>query len=165
MKLIAAIASMLCICAIAGCADGSAYYDAMAKDASVSASTNHYTSLSIAGSASLNPAHGKPGHRCDIPVGQPLNSAPMKRLVFNPMNAITTEVALNPPHGQPHHRCDIAVGKPLNSKPATAGSTPTTTAVATTTPSNMPTLNPKHGQPGHRCDILVGQPLNSKPAK
>jgi hypothetical protein len=24
----------------------------------------------------MNPAHGQPGHRCDIPVGQPLNSKP-----------------------------------------------------------------------------------------
>jgi len=24
----------------------------------------------------LNPAHGQPGHRCDIAVGAPLNSAP-----------------------------------------------------------------------------------------
>jgi hypothetical protein len=24
----------------------------------------------------MNPAHGQPGHRCDIPVGQPLNSQP-----------------------------------------------------------------------------------------
>jgi hypothetical protein len=26
----------------------------------------------------LNPAHGLPGHRCDIPVGKPLNSKPQK---------------------------------------------------------------------------------------
>jgi hypothetical protein len=26
--------------------------------------------------AGINPAHGQPGHRCDIPVGQPLNSKP-----------------------------------------------------------------------------------------
>jgi hypothetical protein len=24
----------------------------------------------------MNPPHGQPGHRCDIPVGQPLNSKP-----------------------------------------------------------------------------------------
>ena len=28
------------------------------------------------GSVALNPAHGQPGHRCDIAVGAPLNSAP-----------------------------------------------------------------------------------------
>jgi len=26
----------------------------------------------------MNPAHGQPGHRCDIAVGQPLNSKPAK---------------------------------------------------------------------------------------
>jgi hypothetical protein len=27
----------------------------------------------------MNPAHGQPGHRCDIGVGAPLNSAPAKK--------------------------------------------------------------------------------------
>lgn len=26
----------------------------------------------------MNPAHGQPGHRCDVAVGAPLNSAPAK---------------------------------------------------------------------------------------
>lgn len=51
----------------------------------------------------LNPAHGEPGHRCDIPVGKPLNSKPEKKLSGN----------LNPAHGQPGHRCDLPVGAPL----------------------------------------------------
>ena len=29
-------------------------------------------------SVGMNPAHGQPGHRCDIAVGAPLNSAPVK---------------------------------------------------------------------------------------
>jgi uncharacterized protein YvpB len=74
--------------------------------------------------AGLNPAHGQPGHRCDIPVGQPLNSKPQ------PANQTATTVTppstaplkpdtlfakgLNPAHGYPGHRCDIAVGQPLN---------------------------------------------------
>jgi hypothetical protein len=29
-----------------------------------------------AGDGALNPEHGKPGHRCDIAVGAPLNSKP-----------------------------------------------------------------------------------------
>jgi hypothetical protein len=88
----------------------------------------------------LNPPHGQPYHRCDIPVGSPLNAAaaPAKTTqVINrtgtaptlenaarlnnpqPNNSIATAPAnsappkLNPPHGQPFHRCDIAVGSPL----------------------------------------------------
>lgn len=88
----------------------------------------------------LNPPHGQPYHRCDIPVGSPLNTpAPAKpavnrtgtsptlanaaRLnnttqVVNPTaptvaNATSAKPKLNPPHGQPYHRCDIAVGSPL----------------------------------------------------
>ncbi len=50
-----------------------------------------------------NPPHGQPGHRCDIPVGDPL-----------PATA-SNNVKINPPHGQPGHRCDIPVGSPLPS--------------------------------------------------
>ena len=83
----------------------------------------------------INPAHGQPGHRCDIAVGAPLNSAPTKgqttttqpgqTIQVNPnqKNVVTTTVAapvkvgkgMNPSHGQPGHRCDIPVGAPLNS--------------------------------------------------
>ncbi|WP_297097505.1 hypothetical protein [uncultured Draconibacterium sp.] len=54
-------------------------------------------------SVTVNPPHGQPGHRCDIPVGDPLPVA------------ANNSVKLNPPHGQPGHRCDIAVGSPLPS--------------------------------------------------
>lgn len=110
----------------------------------------------------VNPAHGLPGHRCDIAVGAPLNStptlaanssAPAKTsaapVMMNatPVNtplkpgAQKTAAGMNPAHGQPGHRCDIGVGEPLDSKPApkttaaTTTSTPATPAVASTTPS------------------------------
>ena len=74
----------------------------------------------------MNPAHGEPGHRCDISVGAPLNSppgntvapapqqpvmpaaAPTPAPVANPMN-----LAVNPVHGEPGHSCAIAVGAPF----------------------------------------------------
>jgi hypothetical protein len=90
----------------------------------------------------LNPAHGLPFHRCDIPVGSPLNTVasakpatPINRTGTSPTlenaarlnglrtnnptaptvaNANTTPPKLNPPHGQPFHRCEIPVGSPLN---------------------------------------------------
>jgi len=80
----------------------------------------------------INPAHGQPGHRCDIPVGQPLNSKPAAKSespttatpVANPTVSTTPTKSdgqfakgLNPAHGQPGHRCDIAVGKPLSDAP------------------------------------------------
>ena len=81
----------------------------------------------------LNPPHGQPGHRCDIPIGAPLNSKPaaqpaapqqqvtQQQIVIDPQQAQqhtgTTEPGFsgkpNPPHGQPGHRCDIAVGATL----------------------------------------------------
>lgn len=55
----------------------------------------------------LNPAHGQPGHRCDIAVGAPLTSPSSNSSMLN------SDTMLNPAHGQPGHRCDIAVGAPL----------------------------------------------------
>ena len=73
--------------------------------------------------AGLNPAHGQPGHRCDIEVGAPLSSAPTTtqqvQQAAPTINAPTTPaptngtVKLNPAHGQPGHDCAIPVGQPL----------------------------------------------------
>jgi hypothetical protein len=106
----------------------------------------------------MNPPHGQPGHRCDIPVGQPLNGAPAtattvsqninangnnivqidpnavspgKITLNNNGKQVKTAPGMNPPHGQPGHRCDIPVGQPLSSKPAPAQQ-PTQNAVQTT---------------------------------
>jgi hypothetical protein len=73
-----------------------------------------------------NPVHGAPGHRCDIPVGAPLNSpagATTSPASSNPPPVFTpttqqpanSNVKLNPAHGQPGHDCAIPVGQPLKS--------------------------------------------------
>lgn len=71
--------------------------------------------------AGLNPAHGQPGHRCDIPVGTPLNS-PLQKAPGNAISQPQTAPAavpansnarINPPHGQPGHDCAVAVGAAL----------------------------------------------------
>lgn len=87
----------------------------------------------------LNPEHGQPYHRCEIPVGAPIDSAPPQNAApqvvpqqsaannsFNtnpispslapsssPAQAIGPKPANNPAHGEPHHRCDLEVGAPL----------------------------------------------------
>ncbi|PWB22076.1 hypothetical protein [Flavobacterium sp. HTF] len=121
----------------------------------------------------INPAHGQPGHRCDIAVGAPLNSAPTQQaqqttvqpaqtVQVNPNQqkmVTTTTVAapvkvgkgMNPSHGQPGHRCDIPVGSPLNS-PAPSTTTTTTTA-GNTAPSGTSTQN-----------FTVTPPANNVPA-
>ncbi len=98
--------------------------------------------------AGMNPAHGEPGHRCDIPVGSPLNSpaaktptvtttttAPAQQTVAVPQIVTTPPAAkvapgMNPAHGEPGHRCDIAVGAPLNSPPSVAKPTGANTPVS-----------------------------------
>ncbi len=66
----------------------------------------------------INPAHGQPGHRCDIQVGASLNgtAATASPSVFEAADkgaVINSTANLNPAHGQPGHRCDIPVGSPL----------------------------------------------------
>ena len=99
--------------------------------------------------AGMNPAHGQPGHRCDIPVGAPLNSAPT-----TPTSTTTT---------LPNNKT-MTVSQPVIT---TTGSNPPSLnfnpAQAQTKTVTAPGMNPPHGEPGHRCDISVGAPLNSKP--
>lgn len=143
----------------------------------------------LGSAAGLNPEHGKPGHRCDISVGAPLNSKPTLPAATTPPSVVsqspptinkkaapitTVATGLNPEHGKPGHRCDISVGAPLNSKPTQQSATtqptvsqtsPVTNKQATPVPTVAKGINPAHGQPGHRCDIAVGAALNSKPAQ
>ena len=82
----------------------------------------------------MNPAHGQPGHRCDIAVGAPLNSAPAAKPQVS-----TTSTTATPQ---------------VVSAPAQTTVTPTATPTVT-----APGMNPPHGQPGHDCSIAVGAPL------
>ena len=81
------------------------------------------TQQSSTSQTGLNPAHGQPGHRCDIPVGASL-STPVKSgtapttttptPIPTPVTTKAVTPGTNPPHGQPGHDCSIAVGAPLN---------------------------------------------------
>ncbi|ARS34323.1 hypothetical protein [Pontibacter actiniarum] len=69
--------------------------------------------------AAVNPPHGAPNHRCDIPVGASLSLPPQPNLrpvpqFTPPAQGGTVAPGMNPPHGQPGHDCSIAVGAPLN---------------------------------------------------
>lgn len=74
------------------------------------------------GGQGLNPAHGLAGHRCDLPVGAPLNTSseavvptqasPNMNMSPGPQMA-PAGMKVNPAHGLPGHRCDIQVGAPL----------------------------------------------------
>jgi hypothetical protein len=62
----------------------------------------------------LNPKHGLPGHRCDLPEGVPLDVQEGTNLkALNAGKVPAAAPKLNPKHGDPGHRCDIAVGAPL----------------------------------------------------
>ncbi len=89
--------------------------------------TNIQTNENQGTTAALNPAHGQPGHRCEIPVGAPLDQAPATTLqqqqqTITPVSSNSSPVRLNsstatplknPPHGQPGHDCAVPVGADL----------------------------------------------------
>lgn len=102
------------LCAIVACKDEEK------KTTPTSAQTE-----STAGDESIkvNPAHGLPGHRCDLPVGAPLNgntarssntttSNQTQSTTISPIRVDQTP-DVNPPHGQPGHDCSVPVGAKL----------------------------------------------------
>ncbi len=103
------------------------------------------TGATMVTASGMNPPHGQPGHRCDIPVGQPLNGAPAAQ------NTASQNIQVN---GNNTAQIDPNAVNPTKITPNQNGQ-PVKTA---------PGMNPPHGEPGHRCEIPVGQPLNSKPA-
>ncbi len=102
----------------------------------------------------LNPPHGEPFHRCEIPVGAPLNSAPAntQQPTINQIQATAPQssasapsIENNPTAPTIENAMRINPSQTQNTTPANSGS--------------KPRLNPAHGQPYHRCDIPVGSAL------
>jgi len=116
---------------------------APAEGATLTTAPAKTTAPAITSAKGLNPAHGQPGHRCDIAVGAPLDSKP-----------VTQPVTVT----QPGTTVPSDAIKPT---PIVTPAEPVKTGTTTTT---APGMNPPHGEPGHRCDIAVGAPLNSKPS-
>ena len=98
----------------------------MKTETATASQLQNTTAQPTTAAAGANPAHGQPGHRCDIAVGAPLNTpvattpqqtatapAPTVTTTAVPVETTPTPEGMNPPHGQTNHRCDIAVGAPL----------------------------------------------------
>lgn len=76
-------------------------------------------SMSNSSDTKYNPAHGVEGHRCDLPVGAPLNSTAAatnttQDMTTSPVRMNSATPQINPPHGEPGHDCSVAVGAELN---------------------------------------------------
>jgi len=110
-------------------------------DHSSHAGHDHGTDVASSAAEGMNPPHGQPGHRCDIPVGAPLNSPP----------AQTNQQTSTPAANQGGF---LGSGNAQTSAPAQQAAPAQQTA-----PGMQGKPNPAHGQPGHRCDVQVGQPL------
>lgn len=118
----------------------------------------------------LNPAHGEPGHRCEIPVGAPLDGSAAPAAIPAPapaqpsaqggnhfLNNGGQSVAndnSNPYVVSSNNKKTELKDLPQGMQPAMPGQQAQTTA-----PGMQGKPNPAHGQPGHRCDVQVGQPL------
>lgn len=100
---------------------------------------------SSAETAGKNPPHGEPGHRCDIPVGAPLDSPAGGGGTAVPTTPAASSGAASASGSGPFLVNDEAKQR--------MGGTPSGSS------AGSGQVNPPHGQPGHRCDIPVGQPL------
>ncbi len=96
----------------------------------------------VATKKGMNPPHGQPGHRCDIPVGAPLNSPPGTNNQPKAGTAITQQITPSAVSAQ-----------------TPAAQTATPAILDPNAPVTAPGMNPPHGQPGHQCGIAVGAPL------
>jgi type IV secretory pathway VirB10-like protein len=103
----------------------------------------------------LNPPHGQPFHRCDIPVGSPLKSAAPAKPA-----SVQTAPQINRTGTAPTLENAARLNNPQannpNSPTVANANNPNSPTVANAT---KPKLNPPHGQPFHRCEIAVGSPL------
>ena len=101
----------------------------------------------------MNPAHGQPGHRCDIAVGAPLNSAPGKASV-QPIKSTSTTISSS----------DLKAGTVTSNGATitTVNNNPTPNAGPVAPTVTAPGMNPPHGQEGHDCAVAVGAPLPKK---
>lgn len=122
---------------------------AVEEDAST-VQTSVQTPAQEAAAIKLNPPHGEPGHRCEIPVGSPLN-APAA------VEAPTSVTTPAPPATQAARTYSSMAPTVENARRLNATQGNQTAAPPT---GEKPKLNPPHGQPWHRCDIAVGSPLS-----
>ncbi|MGY5849230.1 hypothetical protein [Salegentibacter sp. F14] len=79
-------------------------------------STTQENSTNASQAPDLNPRHGEPYHRCDLPVGAPLEQAgttQQNTSTQSPVRLRSSTPKINPPHGEPGHSCSIPVGAPL----------------------------------------------------
>ena len=145
MKYLYAVAAFVLFIFFVSCDSGSDNKEQLLAP-SVSPTTNPSLPANIDSAAAfkagiaLNPQHGQPGHRCDIPVVTPLNA---------PATNIQPNVSATPP----------------TPSSATTNTNIDVQKVLPQANTSTAALNPKHGEPGHRCDIAVGAPLNSKPTQ
>jgi hypothetical protein len=103
----------------------------------------------------LNPPHGQPFHRCDIPVGAPLNSTATSNIPQTTNNQIQL-AAPQASASAPSVENNPTAPTIENAMRISPSQTQNTTSANTGT---KPRLNPAHGQPYHRCDIPVGSVL------
>ena len=88
------------------------------EEATAQTSSAEEMKASMEKSADLkyNPAHGEEGHRCELPVGAPLDqkaSTPAQEMNSSPVRLQSASPKINPPHGEPGHDCSVAVGAEL----------------------------------------------------
>ena len=116
-------------------------YDTPVQSQTITPTTQAVTQAPVVTKPGMNPAHGQPGHRCDIAVGASLNS-PVVKPTGQGSGTVQPTTITNSSTTIPATTATPAILNPTSETTATA-----------------PGMNPPHGQAGHECGIAVGAPL------
>lgn len=123
---------------------------AATQNQQVMTTANPANTVAVSGTKpGMNPPHGQPGHRCELPVGAPLNGSTPAAKTTTPQTNQANKSFTVTPSG------NATVTKIESSDIQTAPSAPKPVA-QTTLPGMEGKPNPAHGETGHRCDIPVG---------
>jgi hypothetical protein len=135
IKKISLLMTVFAMVMFISCKDEKSKKSSESDSTSTEVIQNNVEQTNAGGEIALNPPHGQPGHRCEIPVGAPLNGSSADSPIIQaqpqtnqspvikstgevPINGSNTNTGttgrVNPPHGQPGHRCEIPVGAPLD---------------------------------------------------
>lgn len=103
---------------LSSCKDKEKSQDKEANTTEAASAEEMKQSMSQNADLKYNPEHGVEGHRCDLPVGAPLEKAtasPQKDMSSSPVRLQSATPKVNPPHGEPGHDCSVPVGAQLDS--------------------------------------------------
>ncbi|MCP9199139.1 hypothetical protein MKO06_04415 [Gramella sp. GC03-9] len=116
LNTISAIILILVSSLVLSCKDEPKSEEQQESAAQTTSSEDMKQNMAKSSDLKYNPAHGEEGHRCDLPVGAPLDqpkASQQQDMTISPVRLKSAMPKINPPHGEPGHDCSVPVGAEL----------------------------------------------------